>query len=62
MHCSFCDAWVPGVEDAIDQGWIPSYARRDHNGKVEDIRTGGPVCRKCQEEFLVEDEHGFVQK
>jgi hypothetical protein len=62
MRRAFCDAWVPGVPDAIESGWIPSYAQRDKDGKVEDIETGGPVCPRCQGHYLTADEHGFVQR
>ena len=45
LRCVFCGATIPTVDQAIDAGWLPSYA-------VGDDEQPGPVCPSCAKAYL----------
>jgi hypothetical protein len=52
-----CKTVMPDkVEDAIEQGWLPSYFE-----KGADAESMGPVCPTCDEQFMVEGEGGETE-
>ncbi len=50
---AICDASImpDDLNAAIDAGWLPSYF-------IGDEEQSGPVCPRCDEQFLVRDEGG----
>jgi len=46
--CALCPTVFPGISDAIDAGWLPSYF-------INDDECSGPVCPNCAKQFLRPD-------
>ncbi len=51
--CAICNTSImpDDLNAAIDAGWLPSYF-------IGDDEQSGPVCPRCDEQFLVRDEGG----
>lgn len=54
LTCYFCGAVEQLVEDAVDDGWIPSFW-------VGDEEELSPVCASCQAEHLREGKDGELE-
>jgi hypothetical protein len=50
MRCSICGIQIDLVEDAIEQGWTPSFC----DGKIQH----DPACPACTDSLLQINEHG----
>jgi len=53
IECHFCNATVASVEAAIKADWIPSFYFPG-----DDCESCNPVCPKCCDENLEQDESG----
>ena len=50
MDCCFCGKTIGSVDEAVEDGWIPSYWDSDNQCEIDD-----PVCPDCTAEKLVYD-------
>ena len=51
MKCAICGIQTDSVDEAIDNGWIPSVWEGDHEQE-------GPFCASCSEALMQLDENG----
>jgi hypothetical protein len=51
MKCVICGIQIDSVDEAIDNGWIPSVWEGDHEQE-------GPFCASCSEALMQLDENG----
>ena len=51
MKCAICGIQIDSVDEAIDEGWIPSVWEGDHEQE-------GPFCASCAETLMQLDENG----
>jgi hypothetical protein len=51
MKCAICGTEIESVDEAIDEGWIPSVWENDHEQE-------GPFCASCSETLMQLDENG----
>ena len=51
MKCAICGIEIDSVDEAIDEGWIPSVWESDHEQE-------GPFCASCSEALMQLDENG----
>ena len=51
MKCAICGIEVESIDEAIDEGWIPSVWEDDHEQE-------GPFCASCSETLMQLDENG----
>ena len=51
MKCAICGIEMDSVDEAIDEGWIPSVWEGDYEQE-------GPFCSSCSETLIQLDENG----
>jgi hypothetical protein len=51
MECVICGIQIDSVEDAIEEGWVPSIWEGDQE-------QDGPFCPSCSEILIEVDEVG----
>lgn len=51
MKCAICGIEIDSVDEAIDEGWIPSVWEGHHEQE-------GPSCASCSETLMQLDENG----
>ena len=51
MKCAICGIQIDSVNEAIDNGWIPSVWEVDNEQE-------GPFCASCSETLMQLDENG----
>jgi hypothetical protein len=51
MKCTICGIEVESIDEAIDEGWIPSVWDGDQERE-------GPFCGSCSETLMELDENG----
>ena len=51
MKCVICGIEIDSVDEAIDEGWIPSVWEGDYEQE-------GPFCNSCAEALMQLDENG----
>ncbi len=53
MKCAICGIEIETIQEAIEQGWLPSF----YEGETEH----GPVCSSCAETMICVGEDGEME-